>query len=78
MLSCQVLMLLFSLEGVLLLTTEKLEKGSKAKGTNGKEEKLAFDKHHVISQSGDLPASENLLATPSLEPYRFVCLVHGC
>ena len=78
MLSCQVLMLLFSLEGVLLLTTEKLKKGGKAKGSHGKEEKLAFDKHHVISQSGDLAASENLLATPSLEPYRFVCLVHGC
>ncbi|XP_066386389.1 protein tesmin/TSO1-like CXC 2 isoform X3 [Miscanthus floridulus] len=57
-------------EGVLLLTTEKLKKGGKAKGSHGKEEKLAFDKHHVISQSGDLAASENLLATPSLEPYR--------
>ncbi|CAD6205912.1 unnamed protein product [Miscanthus lutarioriparius] len=56
-------------EGVLLLTTEKLKKGGKAKGSHGKEEKLAFDKHHVISQSGDLAASENLLATPSLEPY---------
>ncbi|EER93767.2 hypothetical protein BDA96_01G168000 [Sorghum bicolor] len=57
-------------EGVLLLTTEKLKKGGEAKGTHGKEEKLAFDKHHMISQSGDLAATENLLATPSLEPYR--------
>lgn len=65
-------MLLFSLEGVLLLTTEKLEKGGKAKDTHGKEEKLAFDKHHVISQSGDLPASENLLATPS--PVYVLCM----
>lgn len=71
-------MLLFSLEGVLLLTIEKLEKEGKAEGTHGKEEKLAFDKHYVVSQSGDLPSTENLFTTPSLEPCRFVCLVHGC
>ncbi|KAL5683257.1 hypothetical protein ACJX0J_009642, partial [Zea mays] len=56
-------------EGVLLLTTEKLEKGGKAKGTHGEEDKLAFGKHHVVSQSGDIPAYENPLVTPLLETY---------
>ncbi|PWZ54986.1 hypothetical protein Zm00014a_036883 [Zea mays] len=55
---------------VLLLTTEKLEKGGKAKGTHGEEDKLAFGKHHVVSQSGDIPAYENPLVTPLLETYR--------
>jgi protein lin-54 len=61
---------------VLLLTTEKLEKGGKAKGTHGEEDKLAFGKHHVVSQSGDIPAYENPLVTPLLETYRFVSFVH--
>lgn len=71
-------MFLFSLEGVLLLATEKMEKGAKAKGTHSKEEKLAFDKQHVAGQSGDLPSTVNLFAASSLEPCRFVCLVHEC
>ena len=71
-------MFLFSLEGVLLLTTEKMEKEAKSKGTRSKEEKLAFDKQDVVSQSGDLPSTDDLFATPSLEPCRFACLVHGC
>jgi len=75
---CQGLMFLFSLEGVLLLTTEKMEKEAKSKGTRSKEEKLAFDKQVVVSQSGDPPSAEDLFATPSLEPCRFACLVHGC
>lgn len=75
---CQVLMFLFSLEGVLLLATAKMEKGAKAKGTRSTEEKLAFDKQDVVGQSGDLPSTENLFATPSLGPCRFACLVHGC
>ena len=71
-------MFLFYLEGVLLLAIEEMEKGAKAKGTCSKEEKLAFDKQVVISQSGDPPSTEDLFATPSLEPCRFACLVHGC
>ncbi|KAF8683147.1 hypothetical protein HU200_045007 [Digitaria exilis] len=57
-------------EGVLPLATEKMEKGAKAKGTHSKEDKLAFDKQHVVGQSGDLPSTENLFAAPSLEPCR--------
>jgi hypothetical protein len=70
-------MFLFSLEGALLLATEKMDKGAKAKGTRSKEEKLAFHKQDVVSQSGDLTSTEDLFATPSLEPCRFACLVHG-
>ncbi|KAJ1294439.1 hypothetical protein BS78_01G146700 [Paspalum vaginatum] len=55
-------------EGVLLLTTEKLEKGVKAKTTRAKEEKLVFDKQHAVSQCN--PSTENLLATPLPEPCR--------
>ncbi|CAL4934847.1 unnamed protein product [Urochloa decumbens] len=55
----------------MLLATEKMEKGAKAKGTRLKEEKLGFDKQDVVGQSGDLPSNtENLFATPSLEPCR--------
>nr|TKV92365.1 hypothetical protein SEVIR_9G159400v2 [Setaria viridis] len=57
-------------EGVLLLATAKMEKGAKAKGTRSTEEKLAFDKQDVVGQSGDLPSTENLFATPSLGPCR--------
>ncbi|RLN40328.1 hypothetical protein C2845_PM01G34450 [Panicum miliaceum] len=52
------------------LATEKMEKGAKAKGTRSKEEKLAFGKQDVASQSGDLPSTEDLFATPWLEPCR--------
>ncbi|RLN18656.1 hypothetical protein C2845_PM02G06940 [Panicum miliaceum] len=57
-------------KGVLLLATEKMDKGAKAKGTRSKEEKLAFHKQDVVSQSGDLTSTEDLFATPSLEPCR--------
>ncbi|CAN6287454.1 unnamed protein product [Urochloa humidicola] len=57
-------------EGMLLLATEKMEKGAKAKGTRSKEENLALDKQDVVGQSGDLPSTEDLFATPSLEPCR--------
>ncbi|PUZ37859.1 hypothetical protein GQ55_9G153200 [Panicum hallii var. hallii] len=55
---------------VLLLATEKMDKGAKAKGTRSKEEKVAFHKQDVVSQSGDLTSTEDLFATPSLEPCR--------
>ncbi|CAL4926336.1 unnamed protein product [Urochloa decumbens] len=54
----------------MLLATEKMEKGAKAKGTRLKEEKLGFEKQDVVGQSGDLLSTENLYATPSLEPCR--------
>ncbi|CAN6304247.1 unnamed protein product [Urochloa humidicola] len=57
-------------EGMLLLATKKMEKGAKAKGTHSKEEKLVFDKQDVVGRSGDLPSTENLFASPSLEPCR--------
>ncbi|XP_062209361.1 CRC domain-containing protein TSO1-like [Phragmites australis] len=57
-------------EGVLLLTTEKMEQGEKQKSANSKEEKLEFEKQHVVGQSGFLPSTENLLTSPSIEPCR--------